>query len=146
MHPHGDRHGAFEGVAAMVNGEHGFLHQVSHVRGSLDEALAEVGAQHRLGHEQEQVGAPQVLAELVSGLPRAWVPGTVEARYRLPILFGHDPSNGTRVPGGGTMARYRTGGTPWHVVVDPRGVVVFDGFSLDPDRAIDAIRTQLRKG
>jgi thiol-disulfide isomerase/thioredoxin len=69
-----------------------------------------------------------------------------QLRYRLPIVFGHDPSNGTRVPGGGTMASYRSGGTPWHVVIDPRGVVVFDGFSLDPERAIDALRAQLRKG
>jgi thiol-disulfide isomerase/thioredoxin len=69
-----------------------------------------------------------------------------QLRYRLPIVFGHDPSNGTRTPGGGTMARFRSGGTPWHVVVDPRGMVVFDGFSLDPARAIDAIRAQLRKG
>ncbi len=69
-----------------------------------------------------------------------------QLRYKLPIVFGHDPSNGTRMPGGGTMARYRSGGTPWHVVIDPAGNVVFNGFSIDPARAIDAIRSSLRKG
>jgi thiol-disulfide isomerase/thioredoxin len=68
-----------------------------------------------------------------------------QLRYKLPIVFGHDPSNGTRVPGGGTMARYRSGGTPWHVVVDPAGKVVFNGFSMDAARAINAIRSALRK-
>jgi thiol-disulfide isomerase/thioredoxin len=69
-----------------------------------------------------------------------------QQRYRLPILFGHDPGNGPRAPAGGTMARFRSGGTPWHVVVDPKGVVVFDGFSIDADRAIATIRAQLRNG
>jgi thiol-disulfide isomerase/thioredoxin len=69
-----------------------------------------------------------------------------QLRYRLPIVFGHDPGNGPRAPGGGTMARYRSGGTPWHVVVDPAGQVVFNGFSLDPDCAIEAIRARLRRG
>ncbi len=69
-----------------------------------------------------------------------------QQRYRLPIIFGHDPGNGPRAPAGGTMARFRSGGTPWHVVIDPQGIVVFNGFSLDPSRAIEAIRTQLRRG
>jgi thiol-disulfide isomerase/thioredoxin len=69
-----------------------------------------------------------------------------QLRYKLPIVFGHDPSNGTRVPGGGTMARYRSGGTPWHVVVDPAGKVVFNGFSIDPERAIAALRSSLGRG
>jgi thiol-disulfide isomerase/thioredoxin len=69
-----------------------------------------------------------------------------QLRYRLPIVFGHDPGNGPRAPAGGTMARYRSGGTPWHVVVDPAGQVVFNGFSLDADRAIEALRARLRTG
>jgi len=69
-----------------------------------------------------------------------------QLRYKLPMVFGHDPGNGPRAPGGGTMARYRSGGTPWHVVIDPAGNVVFNGFSIDTERAIDAIRSSLRKG
>jgi thiol-disulfide isomerase/thioredoxin len=70
---------------------------------------------------------------------------STQLRYLLPIVFGHDPGNGPRAPAGGTMVRFRSGGTPWHVVVDPKGLVVFNGFSLNPDQAIEIIRAQLRK-
>ena len=65
-----------------------------------------------------------------------------QQRYNLPIVFGHDPSN-TKT-GKGTMALYRSGGTPWHVVVNPKGVVVFNGFQINADAAIAHIRQQLR--
>ena len=42
-----------------------------------------------------------------------------------------------------TMRGYRTGGTPWHIVIDPRGRVIYDGFSIDADYAIAFIREQL---
>lgn len=71
---------------------------------------------------------------------------STQLRYRLPIVFGHDPGNGPRARADGTMARFRSGGTPWHVVIDPQGVVVFNAFSINAEHAIDAIRAQLRKG
>jgi thiol-disulfide isomerase/thioredoxin len=64
-----------------------------------------------------------------------------QQRYSLPIAFGHDTSNSKGSQG--TMARYRTGGTPWHVIIDPTGRVAYNGFQLNVDVAIDHIRRQL---
>ncbi len=37
------------------------------------------------------------------------------------------------------MRAYRTGGTPWVVLIDPEGTVRFDGFGIEADQAIRAI-------
>jgi len=67
----------------------------------------------------------------------------MQLRYALPIVMGHDP--GRRNPDGypNTMRAYRTGGTPWHVIIAPDGRVIYDGFSLNADQAIAYIRRQL---
>ena len=66
-----------------------------------------------------------------------------QQQYDLPIAFGHDP--GENQPHGRpkTMVDFRTGGTPWHILIDPQGQVVFDGFSLNTDAAIARIRSEL---
>lgn len=73
---------------------------------------------------------------------------TVEAlrknqlRYKLDLPFGHDPgntdlphNNRNRVPK--TMASYRTGGTPWVVIIDPSGKVAFNDFHINIDKFIE---------
>lgn len=53
-----------------------------------------------------------------------------QKKYGLSIPFGHD----TVSPDGQyptTMVNYRTGGTPWFVVIDPAGTVIANGFSID---------------
>jgi hypothetical protein len=42
------------------------------------------------------------------------------------------------------MGRYRSGGTPWIVIIDKKGIVRFNGFHLSPAKAIRLI-DQLRK-
>ena len=44
-----------------------------------------------------------------------------------------------------TMTLYRSGGTPWKVIIDKKGAVVFNGFHIDPDQAIKIIRTLTEK-
>lgn len=66
-----------------------------------------------------------------------------QLRYQLPITFGHDSANSAKAPGGGTMRLYRSGGTPWHVIVDPSGKVLYNGFGIDADQAISVIRRDL---
>lgn len=54
-------------------------------------------------------------------------------RYGLRIPFGHDTiSPDGRYPT--TMVNYRTGGTPWFVVIDPAGTVIENGFSIDANK------------
>jgi thiol-disulfide isomerase/thioredoxin len=62
-----------------------------------------------------------------------------QQRYGLQIPFGHAGSQGAR-PTPAVMEDYRTGGTPWFVVIAPEGEVVFDGFQLDPESVVRALR------
>ncbi len=42
------------------------------------------------------------------------------------------------------MRDYRTGGTPWVILIDPQGIVRFDGFGIEPAQAIKAINSLRR--
>jgi hypothetical protein len=59
-------------------------------------------------------------------------------RYGLRIPFGHEGRCSLDVLPT-TMENYCTGGTPWFVAIDPDGVVVQDGFTIDVDRFIRAV-------
>ncbi len=64
----------------------------------------------------------------------------VAQQYGLEIPFGHDPGpDGRRSV---VMQRYRTGGTPWTVLVDRQGRVGFNDFHADAEemarRILDA--------
>ena len=70
----------------------------------------------------------------------------IRERYDLEIPIGHDAGDPdgegiARWPS--TMRNYRTGGTPWLVLIDPAGNVVFDGFHLDRNRLIDFLAEQI---
>lgn len=43
------------------------------------------------------------------------------------------------------MRRYRTGRTPWPIIIDRNGVVRFDGFRISAERAVARIES-LRVG
>jgi len=63
-----------------------------------------------------------------------------QAQYDLQIKFGHDPgtpdSEDSRPP---TMRAYRTGGTPWVVIIDPGGRVIYNDYHIDADRFIELL-------
>ena len=67
----------------------------------------------------------------------------IQRQYDLPITMGHDPGdpNGDHRPK--TMREYRTGGTPWAVLISPAGKVVFNGFHPDADKVINFIGARL---
>jgi thiol-disulfide isomerase/thioredoxin len=56
--------------------------------------------------------------------------------YQLEIPFGQSAGD-TGTPE--IMRAYRTGGTPWVVIVDKEGTVVFNDFHVDPALAANAI-------
>lgn len=58
-------------------------------------------------------------------------------RYGLKIPFGQSAGN-TGTPD--IMYKYRTGGTPWVVLIDKQGKVVFNDFHIDPTGAAEAIK------
>ncbi|MGD9786105.1 MAG: peroxiredoxin family protein [Hyphomicrobiaceae bacterium] len=64
--------------------------------------------------------------------------GEEQKRYGLELPFGHDPApSGEPYPT--VMGDYRTAGTPWFIIIDPSGVVVYNDFRLDADRFISAL-------
>lgn len=65
----------------------------------------------------------------------------LQLRYALRIPMGHDPGNfgGERLPA--TMRRFRTGGTPWIIVIDREGRVVHNSFHVNADAVIAHFRS-----
>jgi len=58
-----------------------------------------------------------------------------QLQYGLPVAFGHDePPPGAPFPT--LMGDYHTRGTPWFVVIDAHGHIVFSDFHLDADRLV----------
>ena len=63
--------------------------------------------------------------------------------YNLAIPMGHDEGDDdNQVP---SAIRYRSGGTPWMVIIGPDRRVLFNDFNVDPDRAIPFLRRLAHK-
>lgn len=58
-----------------------------------------------------------------------------QLQYDLKMPMGHDPGGEERRPR--TMTAYRTGGTPWMILISPDREVVFNDFSINADKAIE---------
>ena len=39
------------------------------------------------------------------------------------------------------MKGYKTGGTPWFILIDQNGKVIFNDFHLNADKAIEYLKT-----
>ena len=63
-------------------------------------------------------------------------------RYGLTIPVGHSGSANERST---VMLRYRTGGTPWTVIIDREGTVRYNDFHIAPNDAIALIGSLLGK-
>ena len=66
----------------------------------------------------------------------------VARKCKLTIPVGQSGERGKRSE---VMARYRSGGTPWVVIIDRDGVVRYNDFHVNVDRAEKLIRTALEK-
>lgn len=66
----------------------------------------------------------------------------LQLRYDLPITMGHDPGDKNAKDGdhrSQTMKLYRTGGTPWLILINPEGIVVYNNFRVDTDELIQYV-------
>ncbi|NNC51268.1 MAG: redoxin domain-containing protein [Flaviramulus sp.] len=61
-------------------------------------------------------------------------------QYDLMIPFGHDAGDDDKSISN-IMKNYRTGGTPWFLFIDRYDNVVFSDFHLNPDAAIEFLKT-----
>ncbi len=67
----------------------------------------------------------------------------IQMRYDLDIVFGHDEGSEGSHPY--TMKSYRSGGTPWAVLISPEGKVLYNDFSISPESAIAYLKKELNK-
>lgn len=63
-----------------------------------------------------------------------------QKQYGLKIPFGHDAGD-DGVSISNVMKNYQTGGTPWFLFIDKHDNVVFSDFHLNPDTAIEVLKT-----
>ena len=62
-----------------------------------------------------------------------------QIKYTLKVPMAHDAGNPQSDPIPMTMKKYRSGGTPWTVIIDPAGNVVYDQFHIPVDQAVTMI-------
>lgn len=64
----------------------------------------------------------------------------IQLQYHLKLPMGHDPGgeNGRSY----TMTDYRTGGTPWMILINPDREVVYNDFSINADKTIEFLTEQ----
>jgi len=65
--------------------------------------------------------------------------------YAIRVPMAHDAGNPAtdRIPA--TMRKYRSGGTPWTVLIDYEGTVVYNQFHIKVEQATDIIQDLLQK-
>jgi len=63
-----------------------------------------------------------------------------QKKYELKIPFGHDAGDDGKSRSN-IMINYQTGGTPWFLFIDKHDNVVFSDFHLNPDAAIEFLKT-----
>lgn len=67
----------------------------------------------------------------------------LQLEYELPITMGHDPGDPDGLKISDTMLKYRTGGTPWIILIDPDGMVAFNDFRVNTGKLIEFIHEQV---
>ncbi len=67
----------------------------------------------------------------------------MQQRYDLPIIMGHDAGDAQTGRRPNTMVSYRSGGTPWAILISPDGIVLYNDFGIDSQGAIDYLRTEI---
>ncbi len=67
----------------------------------------------------------------------------LQVEYQLPIVMGHDPGDPEGLKISDTMIKYRTGGTPWIILIDPDGMVAFNDFRVNTTKLIEFMHEQV---
>ena len=93
-------------------------------------------------HPDVAIAAVQTVFEGFSSNTQAAV-RELQLRYELPITMGHDAGTDETQNHPLTMINYRTGGTPWLVLIDPDGAVVFNDFHVNPEGLIQYVQEQV---
>ena len=65
----------------------------------------------------------------------------IQKQYDLHIPFGHDVDNESTRNRSSIMYHYRTGGTPWFILIDQNNKVVFNDYHLNTEKTIEYLKT-----
>lgn len=94
------------------------------------------------GHEMVEIAAIQTVFEGYSTNTQEKV-RELQLRYNIPAVMGHDPGDEESHIPAITMINYRTGGTPWLVLISPEGNVVFNNFHVNKTKLIEFLKEQI---
>ena len=70
---------------------------------------------------------------------------SIRNRYGLEFPMGHDDGSHAGVDGSVLMRKYRSGGTPWTVIINREGRVLFNDFHIKEENAIRIIEASLHQ-
>ena len=68
-----------------------------------------------------------------------------QLKYDLKIPMAHVAGDATNRGVPDIMIHYRSGGTPWKVIIDPTGKVVYNAFHIKFDQAVALINRMISK-
>ena len=68
-----------------------------------------------------------------------------QKKYKLKIPFGHDTGKNESRDHSNIMYHYKTGGTPWFIIIDKKSKVVYNNYDLDIQSAQRIIK-RAKKG
>ncbi len=68
-----------------------------------------------------------------------------QLKYDVKIPMAHAPGNNETHEIPPIMRAYRSGGTPWAVIIDPAGKVIYNHFHIEADQAVAVIQKLLAK-
>jgi hypothetical protein len=108
----------------------------SHRRGILGQQAPAFDLKNWIGSDGSKLKKPIELEALKLEF-------VVHSEFHLKVPMAHDDGSQVDKEGSVLMDRYQTGGTPWIVIVDPSGRIVFNNFHISSDRAIEYIRSNL---
>jgi thiol-disulfide isomerase/thioredoxin len=94
------------------------------------------------GHPKVAIAAIQTVFEGFSSNTLEDV-RKLQLRYDLPVIMGHDPGNPETHERPVTMQAYVTGGTPWLILINPEGYVVYNNFHVNSDKLIEYVAEQI---
>jgi len=94
------------------------------------------------GHDKVAIAAVQTVFEGYSTNTRDKV-RELQLRYEIPAVMGHDGGDPDSHTPSLTMINYRTGGTPWLVLISPDGNVVFNNFHVNQAKLVEFLQEQV---
>jgi hypothetical protein len=63
-----------------------------------------------------------------------------QLKYDVKIPMAHAPGNPQTHEIPAIMRHYRSGGTPWTVIINQNGKVIYNHFHIEPDQAVAMIQ------